>query len=94
MPRVVSNNSFVIKAIVPPISPPARHRHGPTNPGAPHHINPRPRSGCGFVDGASRPRPQLHRSATTAKQVTGAFLNPLKIKRGTILDYYNSGIIA
>ena len=52
-----------------------------SNAGAPHHVNPPPPSGCGFVDGANRPRPQLHSSATTAKQVTGAFLNPLKIQK-------------
>jgi hypothetical protein len=33
------------------------------------------------VDGANGPRPQLHRSATTAKQVTGVFLNPFKIQK-------------
>src|SRR6516162_5836057 len=41
----------------------------------------RPHSGCGVVDGANRPRPQPHSSATTAKQATGAFLNPLEIQK-------------
>jgi hypothetical protein len=33
------------------------------------------------VDGAKRPRPQLHRSHTTHKQATEAFLNPLKTQK-------------
>jgi hypothetical protein len=52
----------------------------PTNAGS-RHVNARPPSGCGFVDGAKKPRPQLHRSDTTARQFIDASLNPLKTRK-------------
>jgi hypothetical protein len=45
------------------------------------HVNARPPSGCGFVDGTKKPRPQLHRSDTTARQFIDASLNPLETRK-------------
>src|SRR6266581_5205510 len=82
MPRAASNNGLVMNAVV------SRRRAGrsatlvgakPTL--ADRAVNPQLPPPCGFVDGAKRRRPQLHRANNRKTRLQLLLFNPLKSQK-------------
>src|SRR6266568_942307 len=87
MPRAASNNGLVMNAVV------SRRRAGrsatlvgakPTL--ADRAVNPQLPPPCGFVDGAKRRRPQLHRANNRKTRLQLLLFNPLKSQKRLNLD--------